>query len=474
MTAGSALLIDGAGGLALGVARLAGAPRWAVATAQSAILRAWMSIYVGHMELYGRMTLSVQGDPFVPGESALVVCNHRSWTDTIVLYSLARQVGAHGDVKFFTKRSLLWFPVYGLAGVLCNVCLFIQRDMSAAAGAFLSLRTHLTGSDGDDVGGAVGATKLGGAAASRGGVGGGAAATAAAPKPGRFPPFWLINYLEGTRRTPAKVAQSQAFATSRGLPVLSHVLLPRTKGFIASAAALRGAATAVYDVTIGYGPLPGVSAAEAVGKGSGAVTPSFNSLLYTASTTPRVLGVYQRRIPMEEVPSDAAELTDWLYALYAAKDARLAHLAAHGTFEGPPVAWTRISWRRFVGCVALFWAAVAAVLWGVSAALRLLRGGGGGGLTCLAVQELGVAHRRSADEPAAGAQVSPAPPGGLRVGRRSFPFGALGHPSSLLFGSPAGPPRLYSLLASVSSSATFSPFLFLLPHSVFSLASFPG
>lgn len=85
-----------------------------------------------------------------------------------------------------------------------------------------------------------------------------------------------------------------------------------------------------------------------------------------------------------------------------------------------------------------------------------------------------MAHRRSADEPAAGAQGSPAPPGGLRVGRRSFPFGALGHPSSLLFGSPAGPPRLYSLLASVSSSATFSPFLFLLPHSVFSLASFPG
>lgn len=373
MTAGSALLIDGAGGLALGVARLTGAPRWAVATAQSAILRAWMSIYVGHMELYGRMTLAVQGDPFVPGESALVVCNHRSWTDTIVLYSLARQVGAHGDVKFFTKRSLLWFPVYGVAGVLCNVCLFIQRDMSAAAGAFASLRTHLTGGGGDVLGETVAAAKLGDAPAT-----GGGAATAVAPTAGRFPPFWLINYLEGTRLTPAKVAQSQAFAASRGLPVLSHVLMPRTKGFTASAAALRGAATAVYDVTIGYGPPPGVSsAAGAAGQGSGAVTPSFNSLLYTASTTPRVLHVYQRRIPMEEVPSDPAALTDWLYALYEAKDARLVHLAAHGTFEGPPVAWTRISWRRYVGCLTLFWAAVATVLWGVAAALRLQRGGGG-------------------------------------------------------------------------------------------------
>ncbi|GAB0490253.1 hypothetical protein MMPV_001485 [Pyropia vietnamensis] len=367
MTAGSAVLIDGAGGLALGVAWLLGAPRWAVATAQSAILRAWMSIYVGHMELYGGMTLAVQGDPYVPGESALVVCNHRSWTDTIVLYSLARQVGAHGDVKFFTKRSLLWFPVYGVAGVLCNVCLFIRRDMTAAAGAFAG---------GGDVAGVAAAAKLGESPASGGGGGAGAAAVQP-PAAGRFPPFWLINYLEGTRLTPAKVAQSQAFAASRGLPVLTHVLLPRTKGFTASAAALRGAATAVYDVTIGYGPPPGL--ATAAGEGTGALTPSFNSLLYTASKTPRVLHVFQRRIPMEEVPSDAAALTDWLYALYAAKDARLAHLAAHGSFEGPPVAWTRITWRRFFGCLAIFWAAVGVVLCVVVAALRLLGGTGGGG-----------------------------------------------------------------------------------------------
>jgi len=350
MTAGSALLIDGAGGLALGLARLAGAPRWAVARAQSAVLRAWMSIYVGHLELFGRMTLVVRGDPFVRGESALVVCNHRSWTDTIVLYSLARQVGAHGDVKFFTKRSLLWFPVYGVAGVLCNVCLFIQRDMSAAAGAFASLRAQLTGADAKPSDAAASVAVSSGSSGAR-----------------RFPPFWLINYLEGTRLTPAKVAASQKFAASRNLPILSHVLLPRTKGFIASASALRGAATAVYDVTIGYAP-------DALSAPSGSPSPSFTSMLLTAGMGPRVLFVHQRRIPMEEVPSDPAALSDWLYELYAAKDARLARLAATGSFEGEPVSWTRFTWAHVLGCIALFWASVGAVLWVGLAALRLWRG----------------------------------------------------------------------------------------------------
>ena len=37
---------------------------------------------------------------------------------------------------------------------------------------------------------------------------------------------------EGTRARPAKIKESQEFAKSRGLPVLKHVLLPRTKGLL--------------------------------------------------------------------------------------------------------------------------------------------------------------------------------------------------------------------------------------------------
>lgn len=70
---------------------------------------------------------------------------------------------------------------------------------------------------------------------------------------GEFPrPFWIGVYPEGTRITPEKRVQSQEFAQKRGLPLLEHVLLPRTKGFTFLMSKIGPTLTAIYDATCAY------------------------------------------------------------------------------------------------------------------------------------------------------------------------------------------------------------------------------
>ena len=53
-------------------------------------------------------------------------------------------------------------------------------------------------------------------------------------------PVWIASFLEGSRLTPSKLAASQKFMAGRGLPLLSNVLMPRTKGFITCVNKFRG------------------------------------------------------------------------------------------------------------------------------------------------------------------------------------------------------------------------------------------
>ena len=45
---------------------------------------------------------------------------------------------------------------------------------------------------------------------------------------------WIVLYPEGTRRTPQKILAAQAYARQHGKTELQRVLLPRTKGFVAT------------------------------------------------------------------------------------------------------------------------------------------------------------------------------------------------------------------------------------------------
>ena len=113
----------------------------------------------------------------------------------------------------------------------------------------------------------------------------------------------MLLYPEGTRFTPKKLEASQKFAIEKGLPVLKYHLTPRTKGFTASIPHMRGKATAIYDIQIGF-------------KLSDPVKPTMKNLLFGK----RLEGhMYAKRIPTEEVPEGDEAAAEWLQTLYQQK-----------------------------------------------------------------------------------------------------------------------------------------------------------
>lgn len=275
---------------------------------QSFLLRMWISPFIHHVEIFGGLRFQVTGDAFREGESALVVCNHRAWTDTICMYSLARQVGGDGDVKFLAKKVLLFFPVLGFVGLTLDVVIFIKRQASKAEKTIQHLFKQLT-------------------------------------SPQARKNFWMISYLEGTRLTAKKLEDAKAFAKKRDLHVLQHVLQPRVKGFTSSIHELYDHVDAVYDVTIGYEDGEDLRA-----------LPEFSFLCRSfCFGEPRTVHVHQKRIPIQKVPRDDEEaIHKFVYDLYYEKDQLLDHHKQHGTFPGNPVPWTPISTAFSLGSFTIF------------------------------------------------------------------------------------------------------------------------
>lgn len=306
------LLINTVLALFVSVSRVLRVGHYHMVALCSNTLAAWFSIFMGHLEHFGALTLTVTGDAFFVDEPALVVCNHRSWMDTVILYSLARQVRMHGNIKFLAKRSLLAFPIYGFSGWVLDVVIFIQRQSTRAGQRMGLLFSSLTD-----------------------------------PRRRRWP-YWLVNYLEGTRYTVAKRDAAQAFAKKRDLKQLRHVLQPRTKGFVQTVRALRGSAGAVYDVTIGYHE-----------NESFEIVPSFTRMYLTTSAEKRKIHVHQRRIPLSEIPSDEDELRDWIYKLYEQKDELIERFKRNGSFSDRPLRWNRISVHYWIWCQFVIYSSFA-------------------------------------------------------------------------------------------------------------------
>lgn len=290
---GCALVLVTAFGVAVGVSRAMRTEPKALGATAAMVVHTFLTLFSGHCERVGGLTLSVRGERIDRGdERALVLCNHRSWVDTVVLVLLARHAGRLGGLKFVADSSLLKVPVVGVLAVLLDAVYVIERTARAAGAPLGRAYARLS-------------------RASRAGF-----------------PFWLILYPEGYLRSAAKLRAAREFAEKRGLAPLNHLLQPRTKGFVGALRSLRGDIDAVYDVTIAYGRRP-----------YDAVTPSMFSIYFTYAFAPRVVHVYTRRIPMEAVPKDEDDAKAWLYKLYEEKDALLEEFYKNHRFPGNRVAW---------------------------------------------------------------------------------------------------------------------------------------
>lgn len=240
--------------------------------------RSIWGIWVLMAERQNGIEMRFTGDELPRRENALLIPNHQSMADVMVLMCLAWRCGRLGDMKFFVKDVVKWFPGFGW-GMKFLDCIFVKRDWARDRGGIERLFSKYKRED---------------------------------------IPIFLVSFLEGTRLTPAKLEKAQSFAEERGRHRPEHTLIPRTKGFVATMIGLRNHLDAVYDVTIGYPEK----------------TPTLVSCF---EAKVKRIEVHVRRYPTAELPTEDGALNEWVFERFQEKDARLGRFLEEQTFEGRPL-----------------------------------------------------------------------------------------------------------------------------------------
>ncbi|KAI7886082.1 acyltransferase-domain-containing protein [Lichtheimia hyalospora FSU 10163] len=251
--------------------------------------------YIFERRQKARITYS--GDRLPDKESAIVISNHRSWTDFYLLHSVAIRRGMLSNCKYFVKDSLKWLPFFGWGMWLADF-LFVRRnwlrDQRRIQNTFSNIKRLQT-------------------------------------------PVWITSFVEGTRFSPVKLRECQAFEKERGFTIMCNVLLPRTKGFVTCINAFRFSHVKyVYDFTICYSHQLQDNTTE------------FNVAPDMVRVHVRELGdeyefhVNVRRYPIEELPNEDEQLAAWLRQRYVEKDQLLTRMRESWT-EGMDV-WSEEIW----------------------------------------------------------------------------------------------------------------------------------
>ncbi len=238
------------------------------------IANAWWGACDLWAEHWWKIDIVIVGDEIPDDENALVLANHRTMADITTLFRLARRKGRLGDMKWYVKDVVKYVPGVGWGMVFLD-CIFLKRDWDHDRRSLERTFGKFKREDID---------------------------------------MWPISFVEGTRLRPDKLQRSQSYAAERGLPKLEHLLLPRTKGFVATVQGLGDHLDAVYDTTIGY-------------------EGGYPSLWQWAKGYVRRVHLHVRRFPRSELPQSDEELVEWLYARYQEKDALLARYYESGVLE---------------------------------------------------------------------------------------------------------------------------------------------
>ncbi len=177
-----------------------------------AIAEIWIACNSGWMALTQRTQWDVDGIAGLdPHNWYLVNSNHQTWADIFVLQHLFnRRIPL---LKFFIKDQLKWVPVMGLAWWALDFP-FMRRHSEE----YLKLHPEMRGKD--------------------------QAATRRACEKFALIPTSVMNFLEGTRFTPAKHQRQQS--------PYRHLLKPKAGGIALALNAMGDRFQAILDVTIVY------------------------------------------------------------------------------------------------------------------------------------------------------------------------------------------------------------------------------
>jgi 1-acyl-sn-glycerol-3-phosphate acyltransferase len=254
--------------------------RRALSRAMTALAEGWIGTNNAIFRALGSLPIEARGlEGLSTGDWYLVVSNHRSWVDILVLQAVFNR--RIPFLKFFLKQQLIWVPFLGLAWWALDFP-FMRRHSPA----YLEKHPEKRGED--------------------------LAVTRRACEKFRLIPTSVMNFVEGTRYTGAKHA---AFKSP-----YRHLLPPRPGGTSFVLSAMGGMLHSMLDVTIAY---PGG-------------TPSLWDLCCGRIGT---VSVDVRRRPIDawmaagnyaDDPAFRNRFKDWLAGLWADKDDLLDSLGSRG------------------------------------------------------------------------------------------------------------------------------------------------
>lgn len=177
------------------------------------IASGWIDANSLHQRLLTRTHIRLSGDlqQLSRNDWYMLIANHQSWVDIMILVRVLN--GRIPYVKFFFKQELLWVPILGQA--LWAMDFPVMRRHSKAQ---IRRNPALANQDFER--------------------------TRRACEMYRQSPVTIINFLEGTRFTPAKhQAQGETYR---------HLLQPKAGGLAFTLAAMNGQLRQLLDVTIAY------------------------------------------------------------------------------------------------------------------------------------------------------------------------------------------------------------------------------
>lgn len=244
--------------------------------AMGSIATAWIAGNTAWLRGVCRGRWTVRGLEHLQGlHSCLVVSNHRSWVDILVLQGvLNRRLPM---LRFFLKRALIWLPVIGLCCWALDFPFMRRRSR-----AWLERHPERRGED--------------------------LATTRRACQRLQGVPVAIFNFAEGTRFTGQKQAEQQS--------PWRHLLRPRAGGIALALDAMGEQLQALVDITLFYPD----------------GQPRFVDLL-SGRLRRVVVEIEVRPIPAEflgrsylEDEAYRLQFQHWLNALWAAKDLRLSVL----------------------------------------------------------------------------------------------------------------------------------------------------
>jgi 1-acyl-sn-glycerol-3-phosphate acyltransferase len=262
--------------------------------ALTALGQGWIASNSGAMAFLHPTEWRVVGlDNVDPQASYLVNSNHQSWTDILVLQRVFNR--RIPFLRFFIKQQLFWVPVLGIAWWALHFP-FMKRYSPET----LARHPELRGKDLET--------------------------TRRVCQRLRGVPVSILNFLEGTRFTPAKHAAQKS--------PYRHLLRPKAGGFAFVLASIGDQLKSMLDVTIVYP----------------AGRPTFWQFL-SGRIPLVVVHVEEKPIPADALSSSYTDderfreqFQAWVRDMWARKDALIDELSADGAVK-PPVEKERIAAR---------------------------------------------------------------------------------------------------------------------------------